>query len=81
MTIFASNLLKTARFTLRSLTPNIVTKCQYSVQATGNEVVVERLEGHQTGITVLGLNRPEAKNAFSLGLVETFSDILSDRSL
>ncbi|XP_023299470.2 methylglutaconyl-CoA hydratase, mitochondrial [Lucilia cuprina] len=80
MSIITTNLLKTARLSLRSLVvPSITTKYKYSVQAaTGNEVVVQRLEGSQTGITVLGLNRPEAKNAFSRGLVETFSDILSE---
>ncbi|KAL7738329.1 hypothetical protein ACLKA6_006654 [Drosophila palustris] len=44
----------------------------------GNEVLVDRLEGAQKGITVLGLNRPAAKNAFSRGLVNTFKDILEE---
>ncbi|KAM7363743.1 methylglutaconyl-CoA hydratase, mitochondrial [Cochliomyia hominivorax] len=79
MTLLASNILKTARFTLHTLTAsNLTTKCKYSVKATGDEVLVQRLEGNQAGITVLGLNRPEAKNAFSRGLVETFSDILAE---
>ncbi|EDW74876.1 uncharacterized protein Dwil_GK15915 [Drosophila willistoni] len=54
----------------------------YAVEADsvgdGNEVLVERLEGSQKGITVLGLNRPAAKNSFSRGMVETFGDILED---
>lgn len=82
MTIFASNLLKAARrVSLRNLAPSITARCQYSVQATGDEVLVEHLEGNQTGITILSLNRPEAKNSFSRGLVETFSDILSELKL
>uniref|UniRef100_A0A1A9V7K5 Enoyl-CoA hydratase n=1 Tax=Glossina austeni TaxID=7395 RepID=A0A1A9V7K5_GLOAU len=50
----------------------------YSVASEGREILVERLAGNQSGITVLGLNRPEAKNAFSRDLVDTFSDILVD---
>ncbi|XP_034476554.1 methylglutaconyl-CoA hydratase, mitochondrial [Drosophila innubila] len=56
-------------------------RCRYSVDeilGDGNEVLVERLEGPQKGITVLGLNRPVAKNAFSRGLVNTFKDILEE---
>ncbi|KAH8298410.1 hypothetical protein KR044_002042 [Drosophila immigrans] len=56
-------------------------RCRYSADAIlgdGDEVLVERLEGPQEGITVLGLNRPAAKNSFSRGLVNTFSDILHD---
>ncbi|XP_017079160.1 methylglutaconyl-CoA hydratase, mitochondrial [Drosophila eugracilis] len=44
----------------------------------GNEVLVERLDGPQTGISVIGLNRPAAKNSFSRGMVETFTDVLDD---
>uniref|UniRef100_D3TMQ1 Enoyl-CoA hydratase n=1 Tax=Glossina morsitans morsitans TaxID=37546 RepID=D3TMQ1_GLOMM len=50
----------------------------YSVLSEGREILVERLAGNQSGITVLGLNRPEAKNAFSRDLVDTFADILVD---
>ena len=39
---------------------------------------MERLAGDQKGITILGLNRPEAKNAFSRGLVATFNKIVAD---
>ncbi|ALC42095.1 CG8778 [Drosophila busckii] len=56
-------------------------KCRYFADAIlgdGDEVLVQRLEGQQKGITVLGLNRPATKNAFSRGLVNTFSDILDD---
>ncbi|XP_030369149.1 methylglutaconyl-CoA hydratase, mitochondrial-like [Scaptodrosophila lebanonensis] len=53
--------------------------CLYSTNvSTGDEVTVERLEGSKKGITVLGLNRPAAKNSFSRGLVETFSEILQE---
>ena len=55
MTIFASNLLKVARLSLRNLTPSITAKCKYSVEATGDEVLFERLEGNQAGISVLPL--------------------------
>uniref|UniRef100_A0A6P4E129 Methylglutaconyl-CoA hydratase, mitochondrial n=1 Tax=Drosophila rhopaloa TaxID=1041015 RepID=A0A6P4E129_DRORH len=44
----------------------------------GNEVLVERLEGPRQGISVIGLNRPAAKNSFSRGMVETFTDVLDD---
>ncbi|XP_023162386.1 methylglutaconyl-CoA hydratase, mitochondrial [Drosophila hydei] len=66
--------------TRRSLPLKVVSRC-YSIDAElgdGTEVLVERLQGKQQGITVLGLNRPAAKNAFSRGLVNTFSDILQD---
>uniref|UniRef100_A0A1A9WQK7 Enoyl-CoA hydratase n=1 Tax=Glossina brevipalpis TaxID=37001 RepID=A0A1A9WQK7_9MUSC len=56
----------------------INTRRSYSVLSEGREVLVDRLGGNQSGITVLGLNRPEAKNAFSRDLVDTFSDILID---
>lgn len=46
--------------------------------AVGNEVTIERLQGDKEGITVLGLNRPEAKNSFSRGLVATFSNIIEE---
>lgn len=78
MTIFASNLFKVARLSLRNLTPSITATCKYSVEATGDEVIFDRLEGNQAGISVLSLNRPEAKNSFSRGLVQTFSEILSE---
>lgn len=73
---------RAAQLITRNVLPLSVTnRCRYSVDALlgdGNEVLVERLEGSQKGITVLGLNRPAAKNSFSRGLVNTFSDILQD---
>ncbi|KAH8354966.1 hypothetical protein KR093_003022 [Drosophila rubida] len=75
-------LQRAAKLITRNVLPTTTTsRCRYSVDAIlgdGNEVLVERLEGPQKGITVLGLNRPAAKNSFSRGLVNTFSDILQD---
>lgn len=78
MSILIKNCMTTVRVTTRTLTPHLTSKWQYSVKATGNEVIVERLDGKHKGITVLGLNRPEGKNSFSRGLVESFSSILAD---
>ncbi|XP_017960250.1 methylglutaconyl-CoA hydratase, mitochondrial [Drosophila navojoa] len=67
--------------TRRTLPLKTASRCCYSVDAElgdGTEVLVERLQGKQQGITVLGLNRPAAKNAFSRGMVNTFTDILQD---
>ncbi|KAH8421024.1 hypothetical protein KR222_004014 [Zaprionus bogoriensis] len=74
---------RAARLITRNVLPPLsaANRCRYSVDALlgdGNEVLVERLDGEQKGITVLGLNRPAAKNSFSRGLVNTFSDILED---
>ncbi|KAH8375390.1 hypothetical protein KR200_002886 [Drosophila serrata] len=44
----------------------------------GDEVLVERLEGARKGISVIGLNRPAAKNSFSRGMVETFTEVLDE---
>ncbi|XP_062130375.1 methylglutaconyl-CoA hydratase, mitochondrial [Drosophila sulfurigaster albostrigata] len=77
-------LQRAAKLISRNVLPLTTTsRCRYSVEADpilgdGTEVLVERLEGPQKGITVLGLNRPAAKNSFSRGLVNTFSDILQD---
>ncbi|XP_037948134.1 methylglutaconyl-CoA hydratase, mitochondrial [Teleopsis dalmanni] len=57
---------------------NVIKQRLMATVAFGDEVVVNRLTGHQEGITVLGLNRPEAKNAFSRGMVETFTEIIND---
>lgn len=67
--------------TRRALPLKTASRCCYSIDAElgdGTEVLVERLQGKQQGITVLGLNRPAAKNAFSRGMVNTFTDILQD---
>lgn len=73
---------RAAQLITRNVLPLTATnRCRYSVDALlgdGDEVLVERLEGQQKGITVLGLNRPAAKNSFSRGLVNTFTDILQD---
>ncbi|KAM8713564.1 hypothetical protein ACLKA7_013826 [Drosophila subpalustris] len=75
-------LQRASKLLMRNALPLTTTgRCRYSVDellGDGNEVLVERLEGAQKGITVLGLNRPAAKNAFSRGLVNTFKDILEE---
>ncbi|TMW52317.1 hypothetical protein DOY81_002650 [Sarcophaga bullata] len=78
MSVLGANLVTTARLALCNLTPRLVSRLQYSVKASDNEVIVERLDGKHTGITVLGLNRPEGKNSFSRSLVGTFANILAD---
>jgi len=49
-----------------------------STSSTSDEIVVKRLTGEQNGITIVGLNRPAAKNAFSRSLVNSFKSIVSD---
>ncbi|XP_022218343.1 methylglutaconyl-CoA hydratase, mitochondrial [Drosophila obscura] len=55
-------------------------KCMSTKETSegGNEILVERLEGAQKGITVLGLNRPAAKNSLSRAMVDTFREILDE---
>ncbi|KAH8321789.1 hypothetical protein KR067_001719 [Drosophila pandora] len=69
-----------ARFT-RQIARPLVSSRHFALEAPfgdGDEVLVERLEGPRKGISVIGLNRPAAKNSFSRGLVETFTDVLED---
>lgn len=69
-----------ARFT-RQIARPLVSSRHFALEAPfgdGDEVLVERLEGPRKGISVIGLNRPAAKNSFSRGMVETFTDVLED---
>ncbi|KAH8324711.1 hypothetical protein KR074_009383 [Drosophila pseudoananassae] len=69
-----------ARFT-RQITRPLVSSRHFALEAPfgdGDEVLVERLEGARKGISVIGLNRPAAKNSFSRGMVETFTDVLEE---
>ncbi|KAH8401737.1 hypothetical protein KR009_007582 [Drosophila setifemur] len=65
----------------RQITRTLVATRHFALEVPsgdGYEVLVERLEGKQKGISVIGLNRPAAKNSFSRGMVETFTDVLDD---
>jgi methylglutaconyl-CoA hydratase len=42
------------------------------------EILVEHLQGADEGIVLLGLNRPEAKNALGRQLMDAFRDALAD---
>ncbi|XP_004517461.1 methylglutaconyl-CoA hydratase, mitochondrial [Ceratitis capitata] len=63
----------------RLTTPTLFNTFRYRAFAsteTGNEVLVERLDGERKGITVISLNRPQAKNSFSRSLVQEFEKVL-----
>ncbi|GAB6026142.1 hypothetical protein CHUAL_012339 [Chamberlinius hualienensis] len=46
-----------------------------------DELVVQRLEGEQSGIVVVGLNRPAAKNALSRSLAQSLIDTFAELSV
>ncbi|XP_039483464.1 methylglutaconyl-CoA hydratase, mitochondrial [Drosophila santomea] len=76
-----SMLIKGASKWARQLTRPLVASRNFAAAAPygdGSEVLVERLDGPRQGISVIGLNRPAAKNSFSRGMVETFNDVLED---
>uniref|UniRef100_A0A0A1WDA8 Methylglutaconyl-CoA hydratase, mitochondrial n=1 Tax=Zeugodacus cucurbitae TaxID=28588 RepID=A0A0A1WDA8_ZEUCU len=50
----------------------------FATAETGKEILVERLDGERKGITVISLNRPQAKNSFSRSLVETFENVIDE---
>jgi len=78
MALLIQNIATLARLsTTRSVLSSYCNR-NFASAATGNEVLVEQLQGSQKGITVVGLNRPEAKNSFSRGLVETFTNIVNE---
>ena len=52
---------------LRTLSTS--TTLKFSENAQNSDLIVDYLDGDQSGIVVFGLNRPEAKNAFSKNLV------------
>ncbi|KAH8291234.1 hypothetical protein KR054_009902 [Drosophila jambulina] len=71
---------RVARLT-RQVTRPLVASRHFATEAPvgdGDEVLVERLEGARKGISVIGLNRPAAKNSFSRGMVETFTEVLDE---
>lgn len=59
----------------RFLYNNIKLRC-YS-QKVNQDIIYERLSGKNSNIAVLGMNRPKAKNSFSLNLVTEFEENLS----
>ncbi|XP_017462083.1 PREDICTED: methylglutaconyl-CoA hydratase, mitochondrial [Rhagoletis zephyria] len=51
----------------------------FATADTGKEeILVERLGGERKGITVISLNRPQAKNSFSRSLVKAFENVLDE---
>lgn len=73
MHLMTSHILKY----IKRLPGSHLVKCNFS-KATSNDIILERLSGDHCGITILGLNRPQAKNAFSRNLVDAFTNILDD---
>ncbi|XP_015588584.1 methylglutaconyl-CoA hydratase, mitochondrial [Cephus cinctus] len=69
----ATTLSNFATIALRGLS----TKVQLNPKDDSKETVVKYLDGKDNGIAVLGLNRPEARNAFSKSFVSQLSDTLS----
>ncbi|XP_022916680.1 methylglutaconyl-CoA hydratase, mitochondrial [Onthophagus taurus] len=62
-----------------SILANMVRK--YASNAAHKDLIVEKLEGVDSGITVFGLNRPKQKNAFSMNLVNELSSKLFEASM
>ncbi|UYV64241.1 AUH [Cordylochernes scorpioides] len=46
-------------------------------QESSNELIYEKLEGDSKGISIIGMNRPKAKNSFSKNQLARFEDILN----
>lgn len=53
------------------------TKVQLNPKDEAREVVIKYLDGKDNGIAVLGLNKPESRNAFSKSLVTQFYESLA----
>ena len=53
-------------------------KSDSAAESQSDDVVVEYLDGDKSGIVVLGLNRPKAKNSFSQNLVRLMSDAIEE---
>lgn len=53
------------------------TKVLLDSKVEPKEVIIKYLDGKDNGITVVGLNRPEAQNAFGKNLVSQLSDAFS----
>lgn len=45
---------------------------------SGKDILVERLDGERKGVTVITLNRPQAKNSFSRSLVAAFENVIDE---
>lgn len=62
----------------KSLTP-IIARSIHSVSSSATkEAYLEHLQGDHQGISVLKLNRPAARNALSVKLVQEIRDALSE---
>ncbi|XP_059477658.1 methylglutaconyl-CoA hydratase, mitochondrial [Neocloeon triangulifer] len=46
----------------------------FSEKAPSDPIIIDRLENEHKGIVVIGMNRPEAKNAFGKSFVQKFTD-------
>lgn len=69
------------RHIFKTTTKNCYNIIKYAYSTNINEEVkLERLSGNQEGIAVIGLNRPDAKNAFSRSLVTSLSSIIQNIS-
>lgn len=65
------------RFTSPSIF-NALRQRTFATAETGKEIFLNRLDGEHKGITVINLNRPEAKNSFSRNLLNAFENILGE---
>ena len=63
----SKRLIFNQKISLRTLSTS--TTLKLSENAQNSDLIVDYLDGDQSGIVVFGLNRPEAKNAFSKNLV------------
>ncbi|XP_066599130.1 methylglutaconyl-CoA hydratase, mitochondrial-like [Prorops nasuta] len=61
----------------RSLSRTISTETSYRTKEKTKDVILKYLDGKDNGIAVLGLNRPDARNAFNKNLLAQMSDKLS----
>ncbi len=68
------SLLKVASVSVRALSTKVQLKEDSS---TSKEIVLKYLDGKDNGIAVLGLNRPDARNAFGKNLVNQLTDAVS----
>lgn len=76
---------------MKNLSRNFLFKGKYTVLTTvqhkysqvhksenSSELIVKQLEGKDSGISVMGLNRPKSRNAFSMSLVDKIHRALDD---
>ncbi|XP_054740275.1 methylglutaconyl-CoA hydratase, mitochondrial [Anastrepha obliqua] len=57
---------------------NALRQRTFATAATDKEIFINRLDGERKGITVINLNRPEAKNSFSRSLLNAFENALNE---